>query len=144
MAWSYSGDPSRSDKDAVRFRLGDTDVNHQQVSDGEITYTLAEKSDSIPSTVLALAIALRNKYAPYVNEKTDRVSIEYGQMFEHFKALVKEIKRDSALTAMPFAGGISVGDKAARVDDTDRVKPKFTKDLHEHSDLGPSEEDYRG
>ena len=143
MSWSYT-DPSKSDKDAVRFRLGDTEMNHQQVSNEEIAYTLADKSASIPATVLALAIALRNKYAPYVNEKTDRVSIEYGKMYEHFKDLVTQLKRDSALTAMPYAGGISAGDKATRVDDTDRVKPKFTKDLHEHSRLGPDEDDFCG
>jgi len=134
MSWNYSGDPSKSNKDAVRFHLGDTDNNHEQVNDEEIEYSLDQNSASISSTVLSLAIALRNKYAPYVNEKTDRVSIEYGKMYEHFKDLVIRLKKDSVVAAVPYAGGISIADKTACQEDTDRVKPEFTKDMDEHRD----------
>jgi hypothetical protein len=32
MTWSYSGDPSSSSTDAVRFLVGDTDTNDQLIS----------------------------------------------------------------------------------------------------------------
>lgn len=40
MAWSYSGDPSTSKKDEVRFLIGDTNINQQILSDEEIEYML--------------------------------------------------------------------------------------------------------
>ena len=38
--WTYSGDPTDSDRDAVRFEVGDTDENDRLLSDGEVTYCL--------------------------------------------------------------------------------------------------------
>ncbi len=132
MSWTYSGDPSSSPKDAVRFGIGDTDTNHQLVSDEEIAYSLAQNNDSVSSAILELAIALRNKFAAYADEKTDRVSIKYSDLYEHYKSLVDEIKRDAALTAVPYAGGISRSDKLNNELDPDNVRPKFTKNLDEH------------
>src|SRR6185312_7119498 len=43
--WTYSGDPRASDKDAVRFWMGDTDPTDKQVMDGEINYGLTIYSD---------------------------------------------------------------------------------------------------
>ena len=138
MAWTYSGNPADSDKDAVRFQLGDTDTNHQLVSDEEIAYSLAQNNDSISDTVLELAIALRNKFAAYVNEKTDRVSIRNSDLYEHYKSMVEEIKRDAVLSAVPYAGGISKTDKLNNSLDTDNVPPKFTKRQDEHESNSPS------
>lgn len=38
--WTYSGDPSKSPLDAVRFLIGDTDENDPLLNDAEIQYTL--------------------------------------------------------------------------------------------------------
>lgn len=38
MTWTYSGDPSNSSKDAVRFMIGDTDSTDPLLQDEEITY----------------------------------------------------------------------------------------------------------
>lgn len=40
MTWTYSGDPASSDRDAVRFTVGDTDSTEELVTDEEITYLL--------------------------------------------------------------------------------------------------------
>lgn len=40
MTWSYSGDPSASSVDQVRFLMGDTDSTNPQLSNEEITYLL--------------------------------------------------------------------------------------------------------
>lgn len=132
MAWTYSGDPASSPKDAVRFGIGDTDINHQLVSDEEIAYALAQNNDSVPAAILELAIALRNKFAAYVDEKTDRLSKKYSDLYDHYKSMVDQIIKDSALSAVPYAGGISKGDKLNNVNDTDNVRPKFDKNLDEH------------
>lgn len=40
MTWSYSGDPATSQKDEVRFLIGDTDTKEQLLQDEEIQYLL--------------------------------------------------------------------------------------------------------
>lgn len=45
--WTYSGDPSASAKDAVRFLIADTDVDNQLLRDAEITWALAEHDQNV-------------------------------------------------------------------------------------------------
>lgn len=52
----------------------------------------------------------------------------------------RESGRAAMVAAVPFAGGISLSDKQAREDDSDRTKPAFTRDLHENPGL-PSFDD---
>lgn len=40
MAWTYSGDPSSTEKDEYRFLIGDTITNEPILQDGEIQYIL--------------------------------------------------------------------------------------------------------
>jgi hypothetical protein len=40
MAWTYSGNPGASDRDLVRFLIGDTDSTDEQLSDAEVDYLL--------------------------------------------------------------------------------------------------------
>ena len=44
--WSYSADPSSSDKDQVRFLIGDIDTNEQLLADEEINF-LVGRHDTI-------------------------------------------------------------------------------------------------
>jgi hypothetical protein len=44
MTWTYSGNPAASNRDAVRFLIGDTDSGDQLVSDEEIAFLLAEEN----------------------------------------------------------------------------------------------------
>ena len=48
MSWEYQG-PSASDKDEVRFLIGDTDVEDQLLSDEEIQY-LVDTWLTVPHT----------------------------------------------------------------------------------------------
>ncbi len=45
MTWSNSGDPTASDKDAVRYLCGDTCFDDQQSTDEEIAYAIAQESN---------------------------------------------------------------------------------------------------
>ena len=42
MSWSYSGNPSSSDLDALRFLIGDTDENAPIMQDEELQYLITE------------------------------------------------------------------------------------------------------
>jgi tRNA(Phe) wybutosine-synthesizing methylase Tyw3 len=45
MSWTYTGDPSASKQDEVRFLLGDIKHTEQSLSDEEIMYLLSVNSD---------------------------------------------------------------------------------------------------
>ena len=45
--WTYSGDPSNSPKDAVRFWVEDTDSSAWQLSDQEINFVLTQYADPL-------------------------------------------------------------------------------------------------
>ena len=44
MTWSYSGDPASSDRDAIRFYIGDTDTTLQLLQDEDIDF-LADSTE---------------------------------------------------------------------------------------------------
>lgn len=69
MAWSYSGDPSDSDKDAVRFLIQDTDTDDQLLSDEEIAYTLTT-AGSLYQAAHDCAYSIASKFARLATSKS--------------------------------------------------------------------------
>ena len=60
MTWSYSGDPSDSALDEIRFLIGDTDTNDQLLSNEEITYLYTAYGDAYAAAV-ACVVSLISK-----------------------------------------------------------------------------------
>ena len=131
MTWSYSGDPSASDKDAVRFTIQDTDSSDQQMSDEEVNWLLTEYG-SVRAAAIAAARTLAAKYARSVDKAVGDLRLSLSQKHAHYQSLVAQLEKSSAIIAIPWAGGISAADKQAYEDDSDRVRPKFGKNLHEY------------
>ncbi len=127
MAWTYSGDPAASDLDQVRFRIGDTDTDDQQLQDAEINWAIAEETDlDLAAATSALAIAA--KYARLADKEVGDLQIQYSQRQKHYQDLAKGLSADAAITnATPYAGGQSISDKQIDEDDVDNVKPAFQK-----------------
>lgn len=139
MTWSYSGDPSQSDKDAVRFLIQDTDENDQQMSDEEINWLLTENGSS-RNTAVAACRVLAARYAGKVDKAVGDLRLSLSQKHQHYLALIKELKSGVTLTAVPYAGGISVADKTSYEDDSDRVNPAFRRDLHAYNEIGDDDD----
>lgn len=62
MAWTYSGDPSGSARDEVRFLSGDTDTTNQQINDAEIAYLLASWNNNTYLSAAFACDAIAGKY----------------------------------------------------------------------------------
>lgn len=131
MSFSYSGDPSSSDKDAVRFLIRDTVAATKEFEDEEILYMLATKGNPRSAAVLALK-TLAVKYADKVDKAVGDLRLSLSQKHAQYLAMIKQFEGEVILVAVPYAGGISVADKDSYEDDSDRVKPRFTKSLHEY------------
>lgn len=134
--WSYSGDPSSSQRDAVRFKLGDIVAGDSLLTDAEVDFCVSSEG-STNEAAIAAAKAVVAKYSRLVSTTDDKQSREYQQRVEHFQGLVKELaaNRTKRVTGI-FAGGISKATKATAEADTDRVQPAFTSNMHDNPRTG--------
>lgn len=55
MAWTYSGNPASSDRDKIRFLIGDVASTPQSLSDEELQYLISEAPE--PKAEMAAAEA---------------------------------------------------------------------------------------
>ena len=126
MTWTYSGDPSSSDKDAVRFYCGDTDSAKPQVRDEEINFLLTE----YPEPLLAAAMicdGLASKYADRPDVRIDGVSVSGSKLSEAYSGRAAELRRRAMRRVKPFFGGLTVSGKQSLKEDSDAVQPSFER-----------------
>lgn len=141
LKFSYSGDPSKSDKDKVRFLIGDTDANAPLLGDPEITYLITEEGTPVRASIAA-AVAISAKFSRLSDESVGDVSKSYSQRAEQYKKLADQLRqRQAEKSVCPYAGGISVADKQSVEGNTDRVDPAFYRDLHNNPRTGMNDED---
>jgi hypothetical protein len=143
MTWSYSGDPSVSTVDAVRFLVGDTDHADQQMSNEEIAWLVSEAGNATAAAILACD-NLVAKYARQTDKTAGELSVKSSQRQAHYAGLAKRLRqRVATRNAVPFAGGISRTSKDGYEDNEDRVDPAFRRNLHRNpSTLRDDEENY--
>lgn len=104
MTWSYSGSPDSSDKDEVRFLIGDTDTDEQLLTDEEINY-LVDKHDGIWGACAEACETIVSQYS----KRSDvglggGMDSELSQKVEHFRSLADEFRRKAAGAHIPFDG----------------------------------------
>lgn len=93
MSWTYSGDPSQSDLDMVRFLIADTDTEDQQLSNEEIS-TYLSMYTSVDQTVLYCTKYLMTKYARECDYKIGPESVTASQRYKQYKELYTSLKAD--------------------------------------------------
>lgn len=125
--WTYSGDPRVSDKDAVRFLIGDTVWKDQLINDPEILFALTQRT----STKGAAADCCR-AIAARLSREVDSVDAQLRTMWSsrarQFSARAFELDAQAKMGgggAMPYAGGISISDRSRDIQNTDRVQPEY-------------------
>ncbi len=127
MSWSYSGNPGDSDKDQVRFLIGDTDTTDQQLSDEEILWAISEEGN-VYFAAARCALALASKFARLVDKEVGDLSLDYSQRQKAYQDLADELSESATLrSATPYQGGQTHSDKRIDQDDPDNVQPAFQK-----------------
>lgn len=104
MSWSYSGDPTTSLKDQVRFYIGDTDIDNQLLSDEEVSSITANYINPFWAAGVA-ANTLAARFAPTTEERVGSWGGAYQQRYEHFVQLAKDMKEMAVRQAQPYFGG---------------------------------------
>lgn len=117
--FSYSGDPSTSDLDAVRFLIGDTDPNAYFLNDAEIGYmlSLSAAMDStgdgatpnIPAAAGAAAEAIAAELSREVSYSADGVSVSADTLANKYYGVAEKIRslgRRTDIAAAPKLSGL--------------------------------------
>lgn len=137
MSWNYV-DPSASAKDAVRFLVGDTDSSDQLLQDEEINWILGFYNNAPMNAAVRACEAIMTKFARMADETVGQVRVEYSQKSKAYRDMRLELQRRLATEdAVPFAGGISKGQKRTEELNQDRVKPSFTRHMMENEQISP-------
>lgn len=130
MTWTYSCDPSTSEKDAVRWKVGDTDADDPIVQDEEIEYELARYSTDPRQIIKAsinVAKGIAAKFAKQSTYRIGQVSETLSRKAEAYERLVVELTDELVTEArravLPAMVAHSVSLKAVNESNTDRVQP---------------------
>ena len=126
--WTYSGDPSYSPLDEVRFLVGDTNSSDQLVSDAEIRYALTKKNPIGAAALIARALA--SKFGRLVDQTIGDLNLSYSQRKDAFLDLASQLESGllSLSGAVPYLAGQSISDRETIETDADRVDPWFVRD----------------
>lgn len=90
--WSYSGDPSRSNLDQLRFILGDTDPDDPQFQDEELQYLL-NKYGSVEKAAIEACKLILTKVAKEVSYRVGPESVSLSDKYKHYKDLLAELTK---------------------------------------------------
>lgn len=138
MKWTYSGNPGYSPKDQVRFLIGDTDEHDRLLGDQEIEWALSLYNNAPPNAAIRCCETIIAKFSRLADETVGQVKISYSQIAKAYNNMLTTLKARLATEDAGFyAGGISVSDKLTQAQNTDRVKPDFTKHMMENEQIAP-------
>lgn len=142
MVLNYT--PGRSARDRVRLLIGDTDPNAMlelRLEDDDIDDLLAFMTGSASPSMSGVyrvasraAYVLAAKFARKAEGSTGPQSIRPSNRAQELRATARDLQQQASTMAVPYAGGISVSDKAAMAADTDRVRATFAVGMLDHPD----------
>jgi len=139
MTWSYlSSDPGSSDRSWVRLRIGDHSSGEQLLQDEEIEVFLSDAGSKY-SAAAAAARAIGAHFARKVDKAVGKLRISMQQASEGYFDLADRLEREASIgdgatgsLQLPYAGGISLADKAVDESDTDAPDYAFTRGQFDH------------
>jgi hypothetical protein len=128
MAYTYSGDPANSDRDWVRFKIGDTDMSDGQLHDAEIDAMLSEK-DHRALAAASCAEAVSNKYALLSLRLNDQKCVDAAMRYQRLAdRLRSEAAREGEVdVSLPTR---SISEKDDALEDSDRLRGRFWRNQH--------------
>ena len=90
MAWTWSGDPSLSDQDMVRWLVGDTDETDQLAEDEVIAAALA-RYGSVDRAAAKVAYGISALFARLFDKAAGDVRKSMSQKSENYRKLGDEL-----------------------------------------------------
>lgn len=134
MTWSYSWDQLATNPVyAVRLEIGDIVSCDPQLQDEEIAYFISKRS-SLYGACAECCRSLASKFSRSVDTAAGGNKASFSQLAKAYVKQTLLFEQRAALggAGMPYAGGISVADMLAQMQNDDRVPSNFTVGMHEN------------
>ena len=138
MSWSYSGDPTSSPTDAVRFEIQDTINTSPLLQDQEIQFAITTEAGVEPdggytqAQILSSAAhcceALVRRFSMQADTHTGSLVVTYSKAAAGFAVRAQELRLRAQGMQGPYTGGMSKSEKQGFLQDPDRVQPFFDRD----------------
>lgn len=142
MTWSYVS-PSDSEKDAVRFLLGDTDPDDELIQDEEINFLLDERQDRYHAAADA-AEQIAGRFTREVNQSADGLSWSGSSLSQQFFELATKLRAQGRRARRsgfaPYAGGLSKHEREMDNADQDLYKGHFSSHMHDNQRAEPQDD----
>ncbi|MNC35873.1 hypothetical protein D3C75_843710 [compost metagenome] len=94
MTWTYSGDPSTSDLDQVRFLCGDTDEAYSFLSDEEINFLMTDQKNLRRVAIKAIEQIVTKLAASSVDYTIGPESVKASQRMANFARIKRLLQQD--------------------------------------------------
>jgi len=127
MTWSYD-DSLPTDRDKVRFRIGDTDSEEELLSNETLDALLVIRNDVVLASIDAVQ-AILAKFAREIDRQALGLGGPRSQKTTHYENLLKVLRAeaDKGSTGV-FYGGATIAAKQAALADTTKPQPPFRID----------------
>lgn len=100
---TYSGDPSASDLDAVRFLIGDTDVSNLILTDSEVNFLLTEEGNKYSAASRA-ALSMAATFGRKADKSVGDLSIRYSDRRQHYLELATKLADHASMKGSALTG----------------------------------------
>lgn len=137
MAFTYEGRLLDSEKDQVRFLVGDTDPEEFFLHDDEITWLILqwESKGSIYYSAAMAAEAIAARFAREVTTNSDSQTVNTSELQQKYLDLAARLMRqhETLLTGGEVdMGGVNTGEQP----DPTVTSPAFGTGMHDHIEAG--------
>jgi hypothetical protein len=135
MTWTYAPAQLLTDTTMqVRFLIGDTNVNDQQLADEEINFALTLRS-SIWGACAICCDSISSNTSRKADTSTGELRTHYSEIARAYyaRAQMYETKSAELGGALPVVGGISIMEKVMAECDPDRMPPVFNRGLMDNN-----------
>ena len=126
MAFTYSGNPNDSQKDEIRFILGDYDESSPLLQDAEINFALRKFDSNIFQTAIYLCRRIVMAASNLADSMSGLESVRGSQIQKQYSQRILDLQREMSEISTPnvFFGGIDI---PAKFTDHDVDNPRVRK-----------------
>ena len=141
MSWSFS-DSLSTDRDKVRFKIGDTDTDDQILSNEILDALLTEWSNDVHLTAIAAVRSIIAKFARSLDRSAVGMSGNRSIFTQHYQDLLSDlIKQNRGNSGVRYKGSFDRSRKDTIESDSDFVRPFSGVGRDDFPGTGPSDDD---
>ena len=130
MTWTYI-DTLATNRDRIRFLIGDTDTNNQLLSDDEIVWVVTQEENVYGAAATACR-AIAGKLAREISRSSEGFSKSLSDQYRHYTELAETLDAKRGMTyAIPSFPAGSIDSKDALVEDTDIPRYDFKRGMND-------------